>query len=97
MPMQSAGICAAARSAAPTSTHRCRRVGETPGVESRRMSACQHIGHLWRVSEYRRTAGGRAEPDGNSIVCGSCGDRWRFTDRLQLPEWLRAELRRRGL
>jgi hypothetical protein len=30
-------------------------------------------------------------------VCGSCGDRWRFMDRVHLPEWLKAELIRRRL
>jgi hypothetical protein len=61
------------------------------------MSACQHTEHLSLVREFRRTLSGRAEPDGKSVVCGSCGDRWRFMDRLQLPEWLRAELIRRRL
>jgi hypothetical protein len=56
------------------------------------MKACQHMGLLSLVREFRRTLSGRAEPDGKSVVCGSCGDRWRFIDRLQLPEWLRAEL-----
>ena len=68
-----------------------------PGDESRRMSACQHTERLSLVKEFRRTLSGRAEPDGKSIVCGSCGGRWRFMDRLQLPEWLRAELIRRRL
>jgi hypothetical protein len=67
------------------------------GVESRRMSACQHTEHLSLVREFRRTASGRAEPDGKSVLCGNCGDRWRFLDRVQLPEWLKAELIRHGL
>jgi hypothetical protein len=73
------------------------RVTRPLGVESRRMIACQHTEHLSLVREFRRTVSGRAEPDGKSVVCGSCGDRWRFIDRVQLPEWLRAELIRRGL
>ncbi len=56
------------------------------------MSACQHTQNLSLVSEFRRTLSGRAQPDGKSVVCSSCGSRWRFMDRLQLPEWLRAEL-----
>ena len=67
------------------------------GLESRRISACQHTEQLSLVREFRHTLSGRAEPDGRSVVCGSCGDRWRFVDRVQLPEWLRAELIRRGL
>jgi hypothetical protein len=60
-------------------------------------SACQHTEHLSLVKEFRHTVSGRRQPDGKSVVCGSCGDRWRFVDRVQLPEWLRAELIRRGL
>ena len=67
------------------------------GVESRRVSACQHTEHLSLVREFRRTASGNAQPDGKSVVCGSCGDKWRFMDRVQLPEWLKAELIQRGL
>ena len=73
------------------------RVTGPLGVESHRMSACQHTEHLSLVREFRRTASGRAEPDGKSVLCGRCGDRWRFMDRVQLPEWLKAELRRRAL
>src|SRR5215470_7926277 len=72
-------------------------VGRTLGVEWLRKSACQHTEHLSLVREFRQTLSGRAEPDGRSVVCGSCGDRWRFMDRVQLPDWLRAELVRRGL
>jgi hypothetical protein len=61
------------------------------------MKSCQHTNHLSLVREFRRTVSGRAEPNGKSVVCGNCGDRWRFIDRVQLPEWLRAELTRRGL
>jgi hypothetical protein len=61
------------------------------------MSTCQHTENLSLVREFRRTAGGHAEPDGKSVLCSSCGDKWRFRDRVQLPEWLRAELIRRGL
>jgi len=68
-----------------------------PNVDKRRMSACQHAQNLSLVPEFRRTASGRAELDGQSVLCGSCGDRWRFMYRLQLPDWLRAELIRRGL
>ena len=67
------------------------------GLESRRMSACQHMAHLSLVKVFRRTLSGRAQPDGKSVVCGNCGNKWRFMDRLQLPEWLRAELIRRRL
>jgi hypothetical protein len=67
------------------------------GLESHRMSACQHMAHLSLVKEFRRTLSGRSEPYGKSVVCGSCGDRWHFMDRVQLPEWLRAELIRRRL
>jgi hypothetical protein len=61
------------------------------------MSACQHTELLSLVREYRRTASGREEPDGKSVLCGSCGAKWHFRNRLQLPDWLRAELIRRGL
>jgi hypothetical protein len=61
------------------------------------MGSCQHITELSLVEEFRRTVSGRTEPNGKSVVCGNCGDRWSFMYRLQLPEWLRAELRRRGL
>jgi hypothetical protein len=92
--MESGGIFTSVRTAALTSMRRRRR---RPVVESRRMSTCQHTDCLSLVREFRRTLSGRAEPDGKSIVCGSCGDRWRFMDRVQLPEWLRAELIRRRL
>jgi hypothetical protein len=62
-----------------------------------RASACQHTEHLSLEQEFRRTVSGRVEPDGKSVVCGSCGDKWRFMDRVQLPQWLRAELTRRRL
>ncbi len=61
------------------------------------MSACQHTEQLSLVNEFRRTVSGRVQPDGKSVVCGRCGDRWRFVDRIHLPEWLRAELIRRAL
>jgi len=72
------------------------RVTRAPGVDSR-MSTCQHTQQLSLVSEIRRTVSGRPVADGSSVVCGSCGDKWRFMNRVQLPEWLRAELMRRGL
>ena len=62
-----------------------------------RAGGCQHTQNLSLVNEFRRTVSGRREPDGKSVVCGCCGDRWRFANRVQLPEWLRAELIRRGL
>jgi len=61
------------------------------------MSICQHTENLSLIREFRRTVSGHMEPDGKSVVCGRCGDRWRFMDRVQLPYWLRAELIRRGL
>jgi hypothetical protein len=61
------------------------------------MSACQHTQHLSLVREIRRTLSGRAEPNGKSVVCGTCGDRWHFLNQVQLPEWLRAELIQRRL
>jgi hypothetical protein len=68
------------------------------GHHSRIMSsACQHTEHLSLVAEFRRTAGGHMEPDGKSVVCGACGDRWHFRARVQLPDWLRYELINRGL
>jgi hypothetical protein len=80
----------------PTTTHAEPRrrliVTRPPGV-----SACQHTERLSLVNEFRRTVSGRSQPDGKSVVCGCCGDRWRFVDRVQLPEWLRAELTQRGL
>jgi hypothetical protein len=89
--MESGGIFTSAQTAALTSIRR------RSGIESRRMTACEHTEYLSLVAEFRRTLSGRAEPDGKSVVCGSCGDRWRFMDCVQLPEWLRAELRRRRL
>ena len=58
---------------------------------------CQHTASLRLREEFRRTAGGHAEADGKTVVCGACGDSWHFRDRVQLPEWLRQELTDRGL
>jgi hypothetical protein len=58
---------------------------------------CQHTASLALKEEFRRTAGGHTEADGKTVVCGACGDRWHFRDRVQLPEWLRQEMRDRGL
>ena len=58
---------------------------------------CQHTATLMLREEFRRTAGGHTEPDGKTVVCQACGDSWHFRDRGQLPEWLRQELRDRGL
>lgn len=60
-------------------------------------SSCQHTEHLSLTTKFRRTVGGRIEPDGKSVVCGACGDRWYFRDRIQLPDWLRYELINRGV
>jgi hypothetical protein len=58
---------------------------------------CQHTTSLRLREEFRRTAGGHTEADGETVVCGACGDSWHFRDRVQLPEWLRQELTDRGL
>ena len=58
---------------------------------------CQHNVLLSLVQHLRHTAGGHIEVDGKEAVCGSCGDRWEFRDRRQLPQWLRQELINRGL
>ena len=61
------------------------------------MANCQHNKSLSLVEEFRRTAAGHLEMDGKSAVCGQCGDRWYFRSRRQLPDWLRAELEKRGI
>ena len=61
------------------------------------VNTCQHNVHLCLVRRDRRTLSGHTQPDGKDVVCGQCGDSWSFRDRAQLPEWLRAELIRRGL
>jgi hypothetical protein len=60
-------------------------------------SANQLTQHLSLIAEFRRIAGGRIEPDGKSVVCGACDDRWYFRDRVQLPGGLRYELIKRGI
>ena len=59
--------------------------------------ACQHTERLSLITEFRRTTDGQVEPDGKSVVCGACGDRWYFRDRMQLPDWLRCQLINRGV
>jgi hypothetical protein len=60
-------------------------------------ATCQHTELLSLAQRLRRTAGGHIEVDGKEAVCGTCGDRWEFRDRGQLPQWLRQELINRGL
>ena len=60
-------------------------------------ATCQHTQSLSLAHRVRRTAGGHTEFDGKEAVCGTCGDRWEFRDRQQLPHWLRQELMNRGL
>jgi len=61
------------------------------------MSKCEHNSSVRLERHYRRTLSGHMEPDGKAVTCGTCGDRWFFRDRIQLPNWLRAELIRHGL
>jgi hypothetical protein len=61
------------------------------------VSACEHNDAVRLERHYRRTLSGHMEADGKAVTCGRCGDRWFFRDRIQLPDWLRAELIRRGL
>jgi hypothetical protein len=91
----------------PQALHRLSapQVGGVPGRHFRRhrfvaretVNTCQHDAHLCLVRHYRRTLSGYTQPDGKNVVCGQCGDSWYFRDRSQLPDWLRAELIRRGL
>ncbi len=61
------------------------------------MSACEHNDVLRLERQYRRTLSGHVEPDGKIVICGKCGGHWFFSDPIQLPNWLRGELIRRGL
>ena len=58
---------------------------------------CQHTELLSLAQLLRRTACGQMEVDGKEAVCGTCGDRWEFRNRKQLPQWLRQALISRGL
>ena len=58
---------------------------------------CQHTKSLALREAFRRTVSGHLEADGKIVVCAACGDTWHFRDRVQLPEWLRQELRDRRL